>query len=1378
MTKLYTRIPKNLSSKGTIYRLFNATPNKLNIETDYNKEKFSIFENKSITKFWKGDQLDPVTWTINSKDVRQQLDEKISLAPIQFTEEYLGAIWLPKKQYRPGDKIRGYVLIRKRPLKGSKLIELCTHDPENPFLLEVNDPTENIIKAIPFEKPDQIIFYFEVEIEKYHPTGKYELRVKRGKTIICSQIFEIAHYDKPDIQVAVKGPSWGLIGDPLQLSIDARYFHGEAVDSAKVTISCEEWENNHEIEINNGTVDTVIPDLSIGDWNLEITIEDQASRQISTIHSLKIVEEPIMLTFNMSPPERPVVEHQPVRFVLHTTDPIGKPAKGVVFDCILVRDQQKDVLTTNKYETDEHGYIVIELPELDYGDYVFKATSTSTEIRLQVSETFHVRKSTMEDFWIHIKDIPQVVNPGDEISGLIVLSGGGLKQNEVQKVYLDVIADSIIDSKELSYEINTDTLKAEIPFTMKVPATYFGEIMLEAYLDPVTGSLFQQKSVKLPSKFDGQAFSFPKTTTRTKVDLKILQPVLDLSLDVPEEVATGTDFTIHVSLGEDIKEETWLALALTDERVLADYQPIKAKQVFYEPTTAVEILMIGSKEIPRFESRYMVLAEMAPPMGAPPAGGRFRGIRRALGGGPDLRAARMKGEGMEPTLFTIGADFDDRIIFEKGIEEMLAVEEEKENISQLVVRTEFPEDIVLRPERLTTKDHSVTMKSPDSITTYRLFGIVCTATHFGIAEKQVLVRNPVFTASLNSSEMILGDQVAIPTVIENLSNKTLENLRIRAQPNSCLNLLSEPFFELGRLNGKDRMTVYWSVEAARVGDAQLTTLLESEMFTEFSELQKPLYISPPGESHNTLFRSKLTDKWSQLIEMSGDEAFVLGIINFMPGIDLAVLEGVESLATYPYGCCEQTSASTIPNAVAYRYLESNDKLTDELKATFTNNMKAGLDRYTTQFHNPGNGGFGLWDGSNPSVFHTSLAISVIGKINPYIAVPDEIFTGARSYLASQQNEDGSYKPTSGAHNIFPATLTQLAMTGYVVHSQAVGGIKDEKGIHWLLAPEQRVELTNDPTVLSLLVDVIGMLKKELPTDIVGELDTLVNSLLILRVSANEGSYWTKGSSLSSEIETTAYALMALAHSGIMKVEILELFQSGSNYLLNTRTSSGWFTTRDTLWACLALGEIASQMKTGAVKATFKVSLNGQLVKAIEITPENRYYRIYDLRNIFLDELVKGENKVDVELEGEGAGHLVLEVRKWYADRPREVTPVEIEQQITENLIIEEPLEIKYDLRSPETLEAVLLEQPIPTGCKVPEELLDRLQELEGVSHVEINKNKVAIFFDVFKDTNFEILFIPTLSGKIQLDGIRIMPMYNPEITTTSQIRWIEIKPKV
>ncbi|MHA2362418.1 MAG: alpha-2-macroglobulin family protein [Candidatus Hodarchaeales archaeon] len=1373
MTKLYTRIPKYLSSKGTIYRLFNATEQKLKIDEKDKSKQFTLNNRKTITKFLSGDHVGSLSWVIPDKE-RNQYD-KLELTPLQFSEDFLGAVWIPKNQYRPGDSITGYVFLRNRPVKGNPLISTCSHDDNSPFILEVQDSSENTIKAIPFEKPEEPILFFEAEIDKYHPTGDYKLILKRGKDILFTQEFELAHYDKPDMQAFLKGPVWRLVGDIINVSLDAKYFHGEPVSVADVTLQCSALDEPIKGKLTNGSLDLEIPFLPIGSWELNATISDDSNREASASHSIVIAEEPIQLSFSMSPTTRPVVEQQPIQFRLQVNDPTGKPASGIDFKCSLLRNQTEECFETLKYSTDTYGYINIDVPSLKPGSYEFIARSTNTDISLAVTESFNVRNSTTEDFWIAIKGVPAVAEGDQKISGIIVLSGAGIQLNESNKVFLDIIADSILESIELSYKASPLIKSIEIPFSVDLPGSYFGQIVLEAYLDPTVGAQFEQKVENPSLTYEGEAYSFPRTSFKTNVNLQIEPPQLNIQLELPEEVATGTDFDINVKRNsETINNDVWLALALTDERVLVNFQPVTLKKTFYNPMDATEVLTLGSKTF----SHYVPLPTSAPagmprPMMAR-AGGR--GFGRGI-----LRRAVKKQKSGAPFAMLEGLDemggFGLEAEESMALEDALDMKSEEETLPTQVIRTEFPEDIVLKPKLMPEDKITVSIKSPDSITTYRVFGIVCTTTHFGVAEKQVLVRNPVFTATQNPPEMILGDQVDIPTIIENLSKVTLDNLKIRATPNDCLQLLENPIIDIGRLKGRDRLTVFWPIEAIKVGDAQFTTSLESNKFSEISELQKPLYISPPGVPHPTFYRTSLEGgkSWIQNIEVVGNEAFILGIINFMPGVDLAVLEGVESLASYPYGCCEQTSATTIPNAVAYQYLENNQKLTDELKNTLITNMKAGLERYRTNFRNKDNGGFGLWSGEDPSVFHTSLAISVIGKISPYIDVPDEIFTGAQSYLASQQNKDGSYEPSSGVHQNFPATLTKLANTGFVAHSQALGGVVDEKAVQWLVHGDQRSELLKDDTVLALVVDILGMLKSQLSEDLKDQLKELVQELIKCSKTDEKGSFWVKGSSLSSEVETTAYALTALAHSEIISSDIMQLYESGTNFLLNTRTSSGWFTTRDTLWACMALGEIASKLNQGGVDGTLHVKLNGELIKSVDITPENKYYRIYDLRNIFLDQFVHGDNKVELSLEGAGAGHVVLELRKWYATKTREVAEVKINQKVQTTHKINNPINIDYTLESKDPLEAVIIEQPIPAGCEVPDETLEKLRKVEGVNHVEINNNKVAFFFTELKDSTFRIDLIPSLSGKIQLDGLRVMPMYQPDQTTSAQTTWLELK---
>ena len=1289
-----------------------------------------------------------------------------------FKAEELGTIWLPKNKYRPGDTIKGYIFLRKKPIKGSNVLELMKTDEKNAVILELIDTDKNTVKVIPIIKLDEPIIYFEVKIGKYLVTGDYSFQLKKGKKTIHTIPFNVGHYDKPDIEVFINLPKWSLVGKDVKCNIQSKYYHGEPVTAGKVILSADGFEKDIDAKFSNGSIDITLPDLLPGNHSITAVVEDENDRKATSVSQINIVEEPLQIQISKNPSSKPLIEDQQVDVNIKVVNPINLPISNKKVQCKILNEKQEKILDQEEFFTDIHGFVTIPPLKFKQGSYLLTVlVQTDTGQFVSLTDQFLVRKPTEEDIWIQFTDIPNAVNPGDIIKGNLILKGPGIAKIITKEVYLDVISDRILDTKK--FELTDIKLnEISIPITVDVPNGYYGDLEIEGYLNPIESESFEQKIETTPNSWYGETFSFPKTSVMKKIEIITESKTLNFNIDSIEEVATGTNFDIKVKFENNLSKDDnlWIGVALTDERVLLEYQPINPQSSFNIPTNAVEILTIGSKQdVQAFSQPVAFAPDMARPGGAMgTAAGATRKMMK-MRGGRRMKASEgaTLGAGFDQEDFSEGFLYGSSVIMDKVLETPVV---------QQVIRTEFPEDIVNKPEKV-SGDHKFEIKSPDSITRYKIFVIACNETHFGVEERSIVVKNPIFTSTLNPSDMTLGDRITLPTVLENLSNEILKDITISINSNENLKIHSNLIQKLKELKANEKVNVYWDIEASKVGDVDLSTLLESKYFTEYSELQTPLYISPPGIPHPELFRSKLqaNKPWIQELEITGEEAFTLGIVNFLPGVELAAIEGVESLAAYPYGCCEQTSASTIPNAIAYRYLESNDKLTDDIKKNLITNMQAGLDRYTSKFLNEKEGGFGLWDGNNPSVFHTSLAISVIGKISPFVNVPDDIFTGARDFLSSKQNEDGSYESSKGVHQNFPATLSNLSMTAYVAHSQALGGVTDQPAIEWLLKQIETEDLKSDPTVIALLLDSIAMLKDKLPKEIVDKIPK-VTELLLTNIEENDkGSYWSKGSALSSEVETTSYALAALAHTENYPAEILNIFETGANFLLNTRSSSGWFTTRDTLWATLALGEIASKMEQNAVNGTLNVKLNGEVIASEFINKENKYYKIYDVRNIFLDKFTTGSNKVEVFLEGEGTGHIALEIRKWYSEKAKKALPIDIKQELLEKISQEENFSISYTLNSDSPLEAVMLEQPIPTGCELDKKTLDDLRNIPGVNHVEINNNLVSIFLTELKNVNLEYNFIPKMNGKIQVNGLRVMPMYQPETTTSYKTKWIEIR---
>lgn len=264
--------------------------------------------------------------------------------------------------------------------------------------------------------------------------------------------------------------------------------------------------------------------------------------------------------------------------------------------------------------------------------------------------------------------------------------------------------------------------------------------------------------------------------------------------------------------------------------------------------------------------------------------------------------------------------------------------------------------------------------------------------------------------------------------------------------------------------------------------------------------------------------------------------------------------------------------------------------------------------------------------------------------------------------------------------------------------------------------------------------------------------------------------------MSSPVETTAYALCALVHSGQAQ-HLKYLILEGANYLTNTRTSSGWYTTRDTMWASMALAEVSTLFNSSAPNGTLSIRVNDSLAHMVTFDTSNIYWKLFDLRNLFLDSLAVGNNDIKVSVEGIAEGDVVMELKKWYKSQENS-SFLEIKQDIDQN---NGTITVSYRLSNnfSEPLEAVMLEQKLPSGFLITPTLLDELKILAGVGHVELNQKDPIPILSIFYNTlptavDLQFQFKSSMKGMIQVPSLQVVPMYQPLQTVSNSPGWIQI----
>jgi len=640
-------------------------------------------------------------------------------------------------------------------------------------------------------------------------------------------------------------------------------------------------------------------------------------------------------------------------------------------------------------------------------------------------------------------------------------------------------------------------------------------------------------------------------------------------------------------------------------------------------------------------------------------------------------------------------------------------DKEKDLVEPEFVREFFPDTCFFRPNIITNHEGKATViaKLPDSLTTWRATARAASKkTEVGQSTHKVIVTKDLLVRLITPRFLVEKDVAAISGIVHNYTKEPVDahvELFVKGvqldNPQKCV-VRIEP-------DGKKR--VEWIVRADKSGEAKFTLKALTTIESDAMALKIP--VLPHGVRQVTSSAGSSEDKL--LLSLNLPDNTVKHSANLKivvsPSLAGTLINALEYLAGYPYGCVEQTMSRFIPNAIVQTTLKEFGLKNEKLEKELPKMMKKGFDRIYDYHHS--DGGWGWWKNDESHPFMTAYVVYglSLAKDAGY-KIREDILKSGIDWL---QKNYGKAK--------------ELNTKAYMLYAMSEAGVHDKKKLGILF--DRYPKLDNySRAILAISLYKAGEKNRA---------KTVLNSLEKTVVEKGTVAFW-KGKGARSwtdnPVETTAYIIKAF----ILIKPDSPLIEKGVRYLTISRRGYGWYSTKDTAAAVLALLDYVKMTKEFNAEFNAVLTVNGEEIKSMNFTKADIAKGGVTVE-IPGEKILEGENRILVQKKGAGrvycsavltsytkadmikAANNGIKVKRQYflvtqkTEKEKKATdkrkrPYHSPQRSNEKLIpldISKPvvlkpqdiIEVQITLQTDTNNEYVIIEDMKPAGCEAVKE---------------------------------------------------------------------------
>lgn len=703
------------------------------------------------------------------------------------------------------------------------------------------------------------------------------------------------------------------------------------------------------------------------------------------------------------------------------------------------------------------------------------------------------------------------------------------------------------------------------------------------------------------------------------------------------------------------------------------------------------------------------------------------------------------------------------------------------------IRRYFPDTALWLPHVVTDEDGmaQVELKVPDTLTQWRITAIAHNLdTKIGYGVSKFRCTKP-FGVRLSAPIVLTqGDKTVISAVVHNDTERICEaDVTIDAECDGLKLSHQKTTF----VQPHKTATVAWEFVAKQSGHWNITVRARNSEGRADAE-QRGIKVLPHATEQvltRTIFLGP--DETERILRFvlppNADIKTSQIYVRIAPSIFSAILGALEYLATYPYGCVEQTMDTLLPNLMVWEIVKKRNIKIGWLERELPKMVQRGLTRLYRFQHE--DGGWGWWEDDQTDLWMTALVVRGLAEAKRVGFEVSERVLG-RGVKALESIVLKSWNEANADKVAF--ALFALARSGAKIPTLKPPIQFIPAAIVQPQEPKSQsplpIAIINRCSPYGLALLTLALHEWQKP-----EASLVAKKLLQMSMPLREELVWNLPNSSPMRVwttteETTAWALLAL-----MRVEAIDrdTAEATVRWLLQSRKGDGWVSTKDTAAILEALLEFAQEFEGAPSNQlqNLSVSLNGlqQLIKMpqnVSLQPE------VNLK--LAGKLQTGTNEVQIVKPSKATAWVTV-VNKQILVLP---------ERTGEMILTEKMLHRRYDRLTPyvsesgqfewkaETLKDgdevkvgdlirviliancpkgfMVLEDPLPAGMKFLEKQKMEIEESEqsGIEPKEIRDDRTITYFRYSGHYKVQYLLRAEVPGDYHILPPRLWHMYGQE----------------